>query len=79
MGRSVAMNNDQSPLPGIQDFIAAHLGGVITVTALVLILLFPTVAALVAPANRRAEFFVLTMFILPGPLGVACASVAQSR
>jgi hypothetical protein len=73
------MNNDQAHVPDIRDFIASHLGGVITVAALVLILLFPTVAALVAPASRRAEFFVLTMFILPGPLGVACASVAQSR
>jgi hypothetical protein len=77
--RFLVMDNDRAPMPNINDFVAAHLSGVILVTALVMILLFPTVAALVAPSNRRAEFFVLTLIILPGPLGVACASVAQSR
>jgi hypothetical protein len=49
------------------------------VIALVAVFVFPVVAALVAPSDRRAEFFILTLLFLPGPLGVACASIAQSR
>jgi predicted Abi (CAAX) family protease len=40
---------------------------------------FPLVAAIVAPDGRRGEFFLLTLLVLIGPLGVACAAVANPR
>lgn len=49
------------------------------VILIVLLVFFPAIAALVAPPDRRGTFFLLTLFVLPGPLGVACASVAQAR
>ncbi len=47
---------------------------------LLLMLFFPLIAALVAPDDRRWTFFFLTFFLLlPGPIGVACAAVANPR
>jgi hypothetical protein len=63
----------------LHRFLISHLTGTIIVIALVAVFVFPVVAALVAPSDRRAEFFILTLLFLPGPLGVACASIAQSR
>jgi hypothetical protein len=44
-----------------------------------LLFVFPTVAAFVAPEGRRQLFFVLTLLFVPGPLGVGFAAIAQSR
>src|SRR5262249_26060056 len=46
--------------------------------AVLLLLIFPIVAATVAPSTRRLEFFLLTAFFL-GPLGIGFAAVAQRR
>ena len=56
-----------------------YIGMLLIVGAILLLFVFPTIAALVAPADRRVTFFVLTFFVLPGPLGVACAAIANPR
>jgi hypothetical protein len=51
----------------------------IIIGGLVLLLfVFPTVAAFIAPEGRRQLFFVLTLLFVPGPLGVGFAAIAQS-
>lgn len=47
--------------------------------AIFAVIFFPLIAALVAPPGRRLTFGLLTLFVLPGPLGVACASIANPR
>lgn len=42
------------------------------------LLLFPLVAAWVAPDGRKLTFFWITLFFL-GPLGIAAAAIAQPR
>ena len=49
------------------------------ILAVVIVFWFPFVAALVAPDDRRVEFFILTLLVLWGPFGVACAAVANPR
>lgn len=54
-------------------------GGVgILVLLAIWLLLFPTVAAVVAPDDRRWTFFWITLFFL-GPFGIAAAAIAQPR
>jgi hypothetical protein len=43
------------------------------------VVFFPLIAAAVAPDGRRFAFFVLTLLVLPGPIGVACAAIANPR
>jgi hypothetical protein len=52
---------------------------VVTVAAILWLLIFPMIAGLVAPNDRRWEFFFLTLFILWGPFGIACAAIANPR
>ncbi|MFV9634849.1 hypothetical protein [Mycobacterium neumannii] len=54
-------------------------GAILPVAIVLLIILFPTVAAIVAPRGRQGTFFVLTLLFLPGPFGVAAAAIAQPR
>jgi hypothetical protein len=50
------------------------------ITVLILwVVWFPFIASLVAPDGRRGEFFLLTLFVVVGPLGVACAAIANPR
>jgi hypothetical protein len=46
---------------------------------LLLWLIMGLIAAWVAPEDRRLVFFLLTFFLLLGPLGVAAAAIAQPR
>ena len=73
------MTDDHYHLPDLKAFIDSYPGTLIIAAAILLVLFFPIVAATVAPDGRRWQFFVLTLFVLPGPLGVACASIAQAR
>ncbi|KUI41813.1 hypothetical protein AU198_11655 [Mycobacterium sp. GA-1199] len=67
--------DDQIEFPDLTPYFTA-----LFVVGLILwIVWFPFIAALVAPDGRRFEFFLLTMFVLIGPLGVACAAVANPR
>jgi hypothetical protein len=54
-------------------------GSLVVIGLALLVFVFPTVAALVGPENRRAQLFLLTLLILLGQLGVAAAAVAQDR
>jgi hypothetical protein len=74
MGKSSGMNTDELP-----DW-ASHVDSAILIGGVILaVLVFPTIAALVAPDGRRFEFFLLTLIVLWGPIGVACAAVANPR
>lgn len=64
----------QNPLPDFSDTIPGWL------ILAALVLFFPLIAALVAPDDRRWTFFFLTIFmLLPGPIGVGCAAIANPR
>jgi hypothetical protein len=66
---------DLTHVPDLTPYLSA-----IVIGALFLwVFWFPTVAAIVAPNGRRFEFFFLTLLVLFGPLGVACAAVANPR
>ncbi len=67
--------SDQIQLPDLTPYMSA-----LFITVMVLwVVWFPFIAAIVAPEGRRIEFLLLTLFVLVGPLGVACASVANPR
>jgi len=57
----------------------SDLAGYLPMILFLVVAVFPIIAALVAPPDRRGTFFLLTLFVLPGPLRVACAAIAQSR
>ena len=75
MQRSHPMNEDKIRLPDLTPYMPALIIGVL----LFWVLWFPVVAAIVAPHGRRFEFFLLTLLVLFGPLGVAWAAVANPR
>jgi hypothetical protein len=58
---------------------APYYGIALIVGGVLLLLVFPVVAAIVAPYGRRTTFFVLTLLLLPGPFGVGFAAVASTR
>jgi len=70
------MNTDEFHLPAWVEFLGPTF---FIVVAVLIVLWFPFVAALVAPDDRKIEFFILTLLVLWGPLGVACAAVANPR
>jgi len=67
--------NDTVKLPDL----APYTGMIVFAAAVLFVLWFPIVAAVVAPYGRRVEFFLLTLLVLWGPLGVACAAIANPR
>jgi hypothetical protein len=69
------MDIHQTNLP---DF-TPYLGLIGFALFVIFVLWFPVVAAMVAPEGRGFEFFLLTLLVLWGPLGVACAAVANPR
>jgi DNA-directed RNA polymerase subunit RPC12/RpoP len=52
--------------------------GLPVILVILLWLVLPVVAAVIAPADRRGTFFLITLLFL-GPLGVVAAAVAQPR
>jgi hypothetical protein len=67
--------NNEIQLPDLTPY----LGLLLAAAAILLLIWFPLIAALVAPDSRRLEFFLLTLLVLWGPIGVACAAVANPR
>jgi hypothetical protein len=67
--------NNEIQLPDLTPY----LGLLLSAAAILLLIWFPLIAALVAPDRRRLEFFLLTLVVLWGPFGVACAAVANPR
>jgi hypothetical protein len=68
--------DDQYRLPDLPAGVGV---AILAAAAILLLLVFPLIAAVVAPDDRRGTFFLLTLLILPGPIGVALAAIANPR
>jgi hypothetical protein len=68
-------DDDQIHVPDL----APYMSGIFIAALAVFVMWFPVIAAVVAPDGRRFEFLFLTLLVLWGPIGVACAAVANPR
>jgi hypothetical protein len=59
--------------------LAPYMSGIFIAALAVFVMWFPVIAGVVAPDGRRFEFLLLTLLVLCGPIGVACAAVANPR